>query len=114
MIRPETIDRAIAMVVAQCAPEQVFVIGSYATGTAKRTSDLDLLIVAESAESKPRRDERIEQLLAQLMIPVDVNVYTPAEFAAELRQELSFARTATELQGKLVYSRALVEVQRAR
>jgi predicted nucleotidyltransferase len=107
MIRWETIDRAIDVVVAQCAPEQVFVIGSYATGTAKRTSDLDLLIVAESTESKQRRDERVEHLLAPLMIPVDINVYTPAEFEHELRQPFGFARTATQLQGKLIYSRAL-------
>lgn len=107
MIRPETIERAIEVVIAQCAPEQVYVIGSYAVGTAKRTSDLDLLIVAESDECKPRRDERVEHLLAPLMIPVDVNVYTPAELAEELRQPSSFARTVIERQGKLVYSRAL-------
>ena len=107
MIRPEIIDRAIDMVVAQCAPEHVFVIGSYATGTAKRTSDLDLLIVAESAEPKQRRDDRVRHLLAPLMIGIDVNVYTPSEFEHERREPGGFARTATELQGKLVYSRSL-------
>lgn len=105
MIRRETIERAIDIIVAQLAPEQVFVIGSYATGTAKPTSDLDLLIVAESTESKVRRDQRVEQMLAPLMIPVDINVYTPAEFTAELAEPFGFARTATELQGKLVYRR---------
>lgn len=107
MIRQELIDRAVDVVVAQCAPEQVFVIGSYATGTAKRSSDLDLLVVAESTEAKQRRDERLAQSLARLVIPVDINVYTPAEFSEELRQPLGFARTATQLQGKLVYSREL-------
>ncbi len=28
MIRPQTIDRAIDIIVAQCEPEQIFVIGS--------------------------------------------------------------------------------------
>jgi predicted nucleotidyltransferase len=107
MIRPQTIDRAIDIIVAQCEPEQIFVIGSYATGTAKRTSDLDLLIVQASTEAKRKRDERVEFLLAPLLIPVDVNVYTPAEFDEECRQPFGFARTATELQGKLVYSREL-------
>jgi hypothetical protein len=83
------------------------VIGSYATGTAKRTSDLDLLIVQASTEAKRKRDERIEFLLAPLLIPVDVNVYTPAEFEKECRRPFGFARTATELQGKLVYNREL-------
>lgn len=106
MIRPETIDRAIEIIIAQCEPEQIFVIGSYATGTAKRTSDLDLLIVQASTESKRQRDERVELLLAPLLIPVDVNVYTPAEFEEECRQPSGFARMVTELQGKLVYSHA--------
>lgn len=105
MIRCETIDRAIGIIIAQLEPEQVFVIGSYASGTAKTTSDLDLLIVARSTESKLRRDQRVEQMLAPLMIPVDINVYTPAEFAAERADPLGFARMATERQGKLVYRR---------
>jgi len=107
VIRPETIERAIDVIVAQCAPDQVFVIGSYATGTAKRTSDLDLLIVQESAETKRKRDQRVEQLLAPLLIPVDINVYTPEELAEERSEPNGFARTAIDLQGKLVYSRAL-------
>ena len=82
-------------------------IGSYATGTAKRTSDLDLLIVQASTKAKRKRDDLVEFLLAPLLIPVDVNVYTPAEFDEECRQLFGFARTATELQGKLVYSREL-------
>ena len=75
MIRPETIDHAIDVIVAHCALEQVFVIGSYATGTAKRTSDLDLLIVQRSNEDKRKRDERVEHLLAPLLIPF--GIHTP-------------------------------------
>lgn len=100
MIRPQTIDRAIDVIVAQCDPEQIFVIGSYATGTAKRTSDLDLLIIQASTEAKRKRDERVKFLLAPRLIPVDVNVYTPAEFDEECRQPFGCARMVTELQGK--------------
>jgi predicted nucleotidyltransferase len=107
VIRPETIDRAIDVIVAQCAPEQVFLIGSHATGTARPTSDLDLLIVQESTETKHKRDQRVEQLLAPLLIPVDINVYTPEELEEERGQINGFARTAIDLQGKLLYSRAL-------
>ena len=105
MIRPHTIDRAIEVVISQCEPELVYVIGSYATGTATRTSDLDLLVVAESSEPKHRRDDHLRHLLAPLMIPIDINVYTPQEFERERSDPQGFARTATELQGKLVYRR---------
>jgi len=105
MIRPETIDRAIDIIVAQCEAEEIFVIGSYATGTATKTSDLDLLVVQASAEVRHKREERVAFLLAPLVIRVDVNVYTPAEFDEECRQPFGFARTATERQGRLVYRR---------
>ncbi len=107
MIGRETIERAIDIIVAQCDPEQVFVIGSYAAGVAKRSSDLDLIVVQRSPDPKRARERRLELLLAPLMIPVDLNVYTPEEFEDECRDPLGFARMATQLQGKLVYSRAL-------
>lgn len=107
MIRPALLQRAIAIIVAQCDPEQVYVIGSYAAGTAKRTSDLDLLVVMCSTEPKWAREARVELLLAPLLLPVDINVYTPAELDDEHRDPHGFARAVTERQGKLVYSRAL-------
>jgi predicted nucleotidyltransferase len=107
VIQPRTLELALDTIVAQCAPEQIFLIGSYATGTAKASSDLDLIIVQHSTEAKQTRDLRVEQLLAPLLIPVDINVYTPAEFEEEVRQPGTFARLATQLQGKLVYRRDL-------
>jgi predicted nucleotidyltransferase len=107
VIRPQVIDRAVDIIVAQLQPERVYLVGSYATGTAKVTSDLDLLIVQDSNDAKPKRDARVEMLLAPLLIPVDVNVYTPAEFDEERSEPFGFAYTATELQGKLIYSREL-------
>jgi predicted nucleotidyltransferase len=71
VIRTETIDRAIDIIVAQCEPDQVFVVGSHATGNPKRTSDLDLLIVQPSTEAKRKREARVEHLAeaARIVVP---------------------------------------------
>lgn len=103
-MRPQLIERAIDIVVAQCQPERIYVVGSQATGTARRKSDLDLLIVQESTQDKPTRERRVELLLAPLMVPVDVHVYTPDELDDERSQRFGFARTAPEV-GVLVYHR---------
>jgi len=105
VIRRELIERAVDLIVAQCDPEQVFVVGSYATGTATASSDLDLLVVQHSQEARDKRRARIERLLSPLLIPVDVHVFTPAELEDESSQRYAFARTAPR-EGTLVYSRA--------
>jgi uncharacterized protein len=106
VIRRELIERAVELIVAQCDPEQVFVVGSHATGTATATSDLDLLVVMYAHEGREKRRARIERLLSPLLIPVDVHVFTPAELEDESSQPYAFARTAPR-EGWLVYSRAL-------
>ncbi len=105
MIRAHLIERALQIIVAQCDPEQVFLIGSHAVGTAGPNSDLDLIVVQRSDEAPSQREMRVEQLLAPLLIPVDVSVYTPEEFREELSTPNSFAQLTIELQSVLLYSR---------
>ncbi len=59
--------------------QRVLVFGSRAHGTATRRSDLDLLIVAETALPTLARMERAMRLLADLPCPVEALVFTPAE-----------------------------------
>jgi predicted nucleotidyltransferase len=106
VIRPQLIESAVHTLVAQGDVEEIYVIGSHAIGTAHVTSDLDLILVQRSQEQKPMRDRRAVQLLSSLLIPVDVNAYTPEEFAAQLRRPYSFVRLNVEGHGKQVYSRA--------
>lgn len=107
MIAPANIDRAVDLIVAHCAPDAVFVVGSYSTGTATDQSDLDLLVIQDTDVEKSRRDAQLELLLAPLLIPVDVNVYSRDEFREEAQDEYGFVRCVTERQGRLVYQRAL-------
>ncbi len=107
MIEPRTIEKAVDLIVAHYRPEQVFVVGSYSMGTARDASDLDLLVIKHTDVPKRQRDYALSLILAPLVIPIDVNVFTPQEMAEEQEDEFGFARTATERQGKLVYSRDL-------
>ncbi len=105
MIRRELIERAVRTLVAQLSVEQIYVIGSHAVGNTHATSDLDLIVVRRGDEPKARRDQRAAALLAPLLIPVDINVYTPDELARQLRHPYSFLRLNTQGHGKQVYSR---------
>jgi|ERR1017187_4962768 predicted nucleotidyltransferase len=70
-----TLDRLIRAF----APERIMLFGSYAKGTAKSGSDLDLLVVAniEGDPIVPLR--RARQLVAASFPPVDIVLCTPED-----------------------------------
>ena len=61
-------------------PEQIYLFGSHARGTASPDSDLDLMvIVSESDERVIRREQRAQRCLGRLLVAADVLVRTRAE-----------------------------------
>lgn len=60
-------------------PSRILLFGSYAEGTATDDSDLDLLVVMESAEPRYKRSALIRSLFWPPKAPMDILVYTPEE-----------------------------------
>lgn len=90
MLSEHEIDRLVARIVARTDPEQVILFGSYAKGTATRTSDVDLLLVRHTHLPPQRRGEDVLPLVRSLLIPVDLHIYTPEEVREFSREEYSF------------------------
>ncbi len=85
-------------------PDKIFLFGSYATGLANENSDIDLLIVKETAEPKHKRSIEFQRLLIGTKLPVDIVVYTNDEFEKEKSASYSFVNSA--IQGaQLMYER---------
>jgi predicted nucleotidyltransferase len=94
--------------VAQFAPLQIVLFGSYARGTAHRGSDLDLLVVLSDEPGGVRhREVTVAMLRALSDLPVakDVVVTTPAELARDGHLVGTVIREALR-EGKLLYERA--------
>lgn len=80
---------------------RAYLFGSYALGTARDDSDIDLIIVSDDFEGKNIR-ERLEALgtaAALIMQPVQAHGYTTAEIDADeksalLKEALSHAQIA--------------------
>ncbi len=67
--------------VAEFAPEQIWLFGSHAWGTPRADSDLDLLvIVPHSDERATRRMQRAHRCLSGMALSKDVFVHTRSEF----------------------------------
>jgi uncharacterized protein len=85
------IDRIAQRIARHHAPLAVGVFGSYAIGTAGAGSDLDLFVIKDTVDPPFARARAIRRLLFGVLHPLDIHVFTPEEFEAEVEEHLSFA-----------------------
>ncbi|MEW6681139.1 MAG: nucleotidyltransferase domain-containing protein [bacterium] len=78
-ITKEIIEEIKEKILNQFQPQKIVLFGSYAWGSPKSGSDLDLLIVKESKEVFHKRSIPLYRLFRKWMIPMDFIVYTPEE-----------------------------------
>ena len=82
--------------------QKVILFGSYANGQANKSSDVDLLVVAESSLPRHKRSRELYRCICPLRFPVDIVVYTPEELRRSNTTQVSFVSQAL-LEGQTVY-----------
>lgn len=85
MVSQDILDDMTRRLVAEFAPEQVFLFGSQAWGDARDDSDVDLLVVIDAntsaaAQSRFQRGVRARRALNDVPVAKDVLVETRTEF----------------------------------
>ncbi|KKQ66744.1 MAG: hypothetical protein A3F95_01445 [Candidatus Nealsonbacteria bacterium RIFCSPLOWO2_12_FULL_39_31] len=90
-------------IVKRYKPEKVFLFGSFATGRAKKNSDVDLLVIKKTKERFTKRLLQVSGLVNSPM-GTDILVYTPKEWKSALKEENYFVREIAQT-GKLLYDR---------
>lgn len=75
------IDRMVKRIVKKFHPERVILFGSHARGDAGPDSDVDLLIVMEFEGTACDKQLEIRQALHDILVPKDVIVTSPGDFA---------------------------------
>jgi predicted nucleotidyltransferase len=108
ILSPEQLEEKLAEIVrrlrAALDPVAIYFFGSYAYGTPQSHSDIDLLIVVEDSPLSPyQRDALAYRALGGIRCPIDVQVYTRAEFERRAALPVSFERTVKR-KGKVVYA----------
>lgn len=105
MLTATTIQQAVDRMVAVAqSPTKDIVFGSYATGTAQASSDLDLLVVEELIDSLPIEYSKLRQALGDLGVGVDLLVYPQQEFEKRINWQTSPVFDAVR-QGQILYER---------
>ncbi len=87
-------------------PLEIYIIGSYAWGTPREDSDLDVFIVVSKSDKKKYERPVVGYLeLMDFMFPKEIIVYTKDEFEKALKEKNSFSRRVFE-EGKRIYAKA--------
>ena len=108
VLSPEKLEQVLTEVVGRLcealAPSEIYLHGSYAYGDPQPHSDIDLLvIVEESSLTASQRDAIAYRALGDIRFPIDVQVYTQAEFKERAALHVSFERTVKR-KGRLVHA----------
>lgn len=85
-------------------PHKIILFGSRARGTSRSGSDVDLLIIADSREPRYRRSAPLYGALSDIMVPMDIVVYTPGEVEEWGTVAQAFVSTAVR-EGKVLYEK---------
>ncbi len=98
------LDEIVRRIRGAGAPQRIVLFGSHARGTARPDSDLDLLIVEESALPRYRRAPRYLRALVGVFPAKDVVVWTPQEIDAWRNVPNAFITTVLR-EGRTLYER---------
>jgi predicted nucleotidyltransferase len=104
MIDRQEIERAATAIGVAANAERVILFGSHARGEADESSDVDLLVVAESDLPRFKRSRELYKLLRPHPFAMDLIVYTPEEIERGSRSEVSFVSTVLR-EGETLYVR---------
>jgi predicted nucleotidyltransferase len=95
-------DEIVRRIVGVIQPEKVILFGSRARDAARPESDIDLLVIAKSTQPRYRRAAPLYGALSDILISMDILVYSPEEVKewSDVRQ--AFVTTAIR-EGKVIY-----------
>jgi len=98
------IKKEIVSRLQQAQPHKIYLFGSYATGTANKGSDIDLLLLKDSISSRSKEMVEARKLLGGMNNAFDVLVATSEEFEFYRHEAGSVYREISE-RGKLIYAK---------
>src|SRR5262249_37251149 len=100
-----SIDSMVKRIVKKFQPEQVILFGSHARGEAGPDSDVDLLVVMDYEGTARDKGLEILQALHDFLVPKDVIVTKPADFAWR-KDIVGTIEWPAAREGKVIYARS--------
>ncbi len=74
------IDEIVRRILSVAQPDRIILFGSHARGEARERSDIDVLVVLPRMTSAHEEMVRLDRVLSELDVPIDVIVASVEEF----------------------------------
>ncbi|MCD6500747.1 nucleotidyltransferase domain-containing protein [bacterium] len=103
MENQKEIKKIVRQIARKYKPEKIILFGSFAWGNPTQDSDVDLFIVKNTKKAKGERLAKVEEILSDRKIPLDILVYTPNEVKERLSLGYFFIEDIVK-KGKLIYA----------
>jgi predicted nucleotidyltransferase len=100
----DLLDEIVRRLVEAIDPDRIILFGSRARGDARPDSDVDLLIIKDTAEPVYRRAIPAYRALSGMGIPKDIIWRTPAE-VEDWSQTPTYITTRALKEGKILYEK---------
>lgn len=103
MQKQKEIKKIVEQIVKGYKPEKVILFGSFASGSPKENSDVDLVVIKKT---KVRFIERLKEIakIVKSWTAFDILVYTPREWQEALKEGNYFIEEITKT-GKVIYEK---------
>ena len=94
----------VGRLVAAIHPDKIILFGSRARGAPRPDSDVDLLVIAPSDQPRYCRAGPLYGLLSDILVPMDILVYSPQEVDDWSQVPQAFVTTAVR-EGTILYEK---------
>jgi len=84
MKNQKEIKKITKQIVEKYKPEKIIIFGSFAWGKPSKDSDVDLFIIKNTKNPRGERLAKVERILLERALPLDILVYTPKEVRERL------------------------------
>ena len=107
LVRPtsDLIQEIIRRIVDLIHPDKIILFGSRARHQARPDSDMDLLVIGPSAQPRWQRAAPLYGTLSDILLPMDIMVYTPEEVNEWSAVPQAFVTTAIN-EGRVLYEKS--------
>ncbi|MFH1937586.1 MAG: nucleotidyltransferase domain-containing protein [Bacteroidota bacterium] len=104
MVSDKLLESIVNRIVEVYHPEKIILFGSLVDGTYTERSDIDLLLIKDTHEHPVDRAAVIRRSLRDILLPMDILVYTPDEIEKDRQRKYSFIYHVLT-SGKVLYAR---------